>query len=160
MSPLAWLPVPIDMGAEWAPKPVPAFWRRQKYLPVFVAHKNIQHYRDYVTNWAISASFVESVGSSIQIVLVCDATEEAVFWGNLPKFRPKRRCLFKKLHGVVSQKTACETIQSQMNYVRFRSSVQLVNAFNLRQMNHARLYTRVFKTRIADPLTLPLTSAQ
>jgi len=55
--------------------------------------------------------YVESVGSSV--VLVYDATEKAAFWGNLLKFRPKRRGLVKKLHCVVSQKTACEIIKLQ-----------------------------------------------
>jgi hypothetical protein len=114
------------MEAEWVPESVPVFGWRQK---IFARVGCTQEYRDHYTNWAMLA-YIESVGLNVQIVLVYDATEDAVFEGNLIKFRPKRRYLRNYMASCRRRELGKLSNLRQMNYVRFHMSAQLAKSSN------------------------------
>jgi len=110
-SPPTWLPVPIDMEAEWAPRACPGVWLKTKIF------SRVASTREYP---ALSWSLYQLSYPGLMLSQWDLAYRSSWYTASPRKLCSKGICpnfvrnfsLFKKLHGVVSQKRAWEIIKS------------------------------------------------
>ena len=119
------------MEAEWTPKPVSAFWRRQKSLLLLVAHKNIRHYRDHYTNWTVPAFVLSQWDLAYRSSWYTTPPRKLCSKGICPSFvRNVGVCLRNYTASCPRRQLVKSSNLRQMNSVRFHISVQLVKSSN------------------------------